>query len=67
MVFQPNIVPARLAAIPEATPTSVLWEKPMEIRMGYNGYPFGYGSKLPNLKMDGFPTKHDHFCGPLVP
>ena len=27
----------------------------------------GYGSKLPTPKMDGFPTKHDHFWGSLVP
>ena len=23
----------------------------------------GYGSKLSTPKMDGFPIKHDHFCG----
>ena len=27
----------------------------------------GYGSKLSIPKMDGFPTKHDHSCGSLVP
>ena len=26
-------------------------------------YDNGYGSKLLILQIDGFPTKHDHFCG----
>ena len=30
-------------------------------------FPVGCGSKLSTPKMDGFPTKHDHFCGSLVP
>ena len=27
------------------------------------GWSNGYGSKLSTPKMDGFPAKHDHFCG----
>ena len=38
-----------------------------QFNFGQQSKSYGYGSKLSTPKMDGFPTKHDHFCGSLVP